>query len=605
MLNFFHRRQAGQKKRAPSEDIEDDSEGFDLKEIASPRPTKRSKSSLEDPLLRPSSLPPPPQKSSFPASSALTNEGNGRPSSRLPSPASPAPFQPPWLPASYLSSSSSIAEQENGQQLQSPTSANLMHHWAPPSDSRAFPLAPHTRSNLDGETLSLLPSNRPGLRVLSIDPFKEATTNVPSSYNANDFERKKSFAVTAHQYHVESTMPGGWRSTNNKIDRTSLRQPEQTYEQEGPHFTANDPLGGIKAELLDVMKDPPPIFQANLIATTQRLAGRCGLYPTCYELRDITEPDASKAALVGGFADIFKGTFRGRPVCLKTIRRNKQVDLERFMKVVSKEAILWGQLRHPNLLPFYGIYRFKNSISLVSPWMEHGNVNDFLTNSKDSNRVILTYDVAKGLEFLHQHDIIHGDLKGANVLVNEHGRICLGDFGLSSVSSKEIVAFTSVSTMASKGGTVRWQAPELFNHEADEDTQNTKSSDIYAWACVAYEIFAGEVPFAQLSRETTIMHRVANGHRPTRPLGTGPSWRIWGLTETIWTLMESCWHVDPTKRPTIGVVITQLETGLPQGQDKYAYGAEHLSPGQFREMARSWSDGIELSVAAFERLFET
>ncbi|KAG6846373.1 hypothetical protein H0H93_014379, partial [Arthromyces matolae] len=119
--------------------------------------------------------------------------------------------------------------------------------------------------------------------------------------------------------------------------------------------------------------------------------------------------------------------------------------------------------------------------------MEHGDIRKYLEHYTDSNRVSLALDVARGLEFLHSNGVVHGDLKGENVLVNDTGRACLADFGLSSISDKDILAWTSMSSAASKGGTVRWQAPELFDPEGDEEIRNSQETDIYAWACVAYE----------------------------------------------------------------------------------------------------------------------
>ena len=62
------------------------------------------------------------------------------------------------------------------------------------------------------------------------------------------------------------------------------------------------------------------------------------------------------------------------------------------LKAFSREAVLWGQLSHSNLLPFYGIYRLEDThrrICLVSPWMENGNVNDFLEKEPDFPRISL------------------------------------------------------------------------------------------------------------------------------------------------------------------------------------------------------------------------
>ncbi|KAG6824283.1 hypothetical protein H0H92_007345 [Tricholoma furcatifolium] len=351
------------------------------------------------------------------------------------------------------------------------------------------------------------------------------------------------------------------------------------------------------------MINQPTSIHRHLIAATQRLAGASGLYPTCYELDGVTDTGIYQCS--GGFADVFKADFRGQAVCLKTIRLNSRTDSEHFLKVFSKEAILWGQLHHPNVLPFYGIYRIKDRISFVAPWMENGDISKFLKQNQSSNRVLLSIDVAQGLEFLHKNHIVHGDLKGGNILVNESGRACVADFGLSSVSDREILAWTSYSSVASRGGTVRWQAPELFNLDGEEEVHNTKASDIYAWAFVAYEIFTGEVPFAHLFRDATIVNRVLAGERPARPANPSLSWSAWGLTEDIWKLMETCWNSDPAQRPNVSVVIERLKWALPRKIQKDAEAqtnGDSLSPGQFRKMARGEVDQTELSVETLDNL---
>lgn len=118
--------------------------------------------------------------------------------------------------------------------------------------------------------------------------------------------------------------------------------------------------------------------------------------------------------------------------------------------------------------------------------------------------MIKSLDVAYGLAYLHENDIIHGDLKGvgfrapplttiliisqANILVHNSGRALLADFGLSAVTDPQILKWTSQSSAASKGGTTRWQAPELFDMDTDETVNNSKASDVYALGCVLYEV---------------------------------------------------------------------------------------------------------------------
>ncbi|KAG6917745.1 hypothetical protein DXG01_001283 [Tephrocybe rancida] len=152
-------------------------------------------------------------------------------------------------------------------------------------------------------------------------------------------------------------------------------------------------------------------FKGNLIVATQRLSRRTGLYPKCYNLEDIEMVEDHPVA-AGSFADIYKGRFLGQAVCLKVIRVYQNSHVQSFLKQFSAEAILWGQLSHLNLLPVYGLYRFSGRLCLVSPWMENGDISRFLTEHPNVTRPLLVLDVASGIAYLHEKDIVHGDLKG-------------------------------------------------------------------------------------------------------------------------------------------------------------------------------------------------
>ncbi|KAG6887213.1 hypothetical protein C0992_013363 [Termitomyces sp. T32_za158] len=225
--------------------------------------------------------------------------------------------------------------------------------------------------------------------------------------------------------------------------------------------------------------------------------------------------------------------------------------IEHFLKLYSKEAILWGQLSHPNILPIYGLFHREKCICFVSLWMSNGNINEYLKKNPGAPRQKLAVDVASGLQYLHSEGIIHGDLKGVNVLVDDAGRACLADFGLSSVSDPSIISWTSASAPSSKGGTKGWQAPELFPDD-QRTVKNTEASDMYAWGCVCMEIFTGKHP--QFRR-----------YPMTRVEVPSPSWTDWGLTEEIWSCMERCWDQEPSNRPSAGDVVHFLSTAPQMG----------------------------------------
>ncbi|KAF8068001.1 kinase-like domain-containing protein [Lyophyllum atratum] len=329
-------------------------------------------------------------------------------------------------------------------------------------------------------------------------------------------------------------------------------------------------------------------FRRNLVVATQRLSRSAGLYPTCYSLGDV-ELVGDHPVAAGGFADIHRGRFLGHAVCLKVIRVYQTSHIHSFLKQFSAEAILWGQLSHPNVLPIYGLYRYGSRPCLVSPWMENGDLNSFLSRYPQTNRILLVSDVASGVDYLHTNDIIHGDLKGANILVSSSWRAVLADFGLSSVSDTNILHWTSHSSVGSKGGSIRWQAPELFDIDNDDIVDNSKASDVYAFSCVCYEIFTGNIPFFEVPRDSAVMLKVKAGARPSRPPVLSPAWASWGLTDIIWALMRACWNTDPNQRPTIQSIVTQHASKVPV-DDRQSESRNLLTPAHFRDSVVGGAD---------------
>ncbi|KAF9259325.1 kinase-like protein, partial [Marasmius fiardii PR-910] len=196
-----------------------------------------------------------------------------------------------------------------------------------------------------------------------------------------------------------------------------------------------------------------------------------------------------------------------------------------------KETLLWNQLNHPNLLPFLGVTTvlLTGKVALVSPWMVNGPITNFLKLKPRHDRLKVLLEIIAGITYLHSHNIVHGDIKGANVLVDEYGQCYLGDFGLAITSFTTILLNSTTSGIVK--GTTRWMAPELFTTSEDSELVSSteqvcaKSSkhnttklarDIYAFACTTYEIIAGEPPFSQLT-DVQVMFKVLGGERPQRP----------------------------------------------------------------------------------------
>ncbi|KAG6917750.1 hypothetical protein DXG01_001288 [Tephrocybe rancida] len=280
---------------------------------------------------------------------------------------------------------------------------------------------------------------------------------------------------------------------------------------------------------------PEERLRRDLVVATRRLSSKTDLYPRRFVLEGV-ERRGQEPVLDSGYADIFKGVFKGKPA-------------------IAREAILWGQLSHPNLLPFYGMCRIGQRLALVSPWASNGTIVEYLKSAPAANRILLCLDVAKALAYLHDSKVVHGDLKGANILVDGYGHAYLSDFGLSGIHDPDILHWASQSTAVSKGGTTRWQAPELFKpeqdtmngHESDKGfvLPNTKASDVYALAWL--------LPFYEYHRDAVIIQKVSAGSRPSRPAELKH-----GLTDSIWTVMISCWDSNASNRPAVQKIVSHL-----------------------------------------------
>ncbi|KAG6853806.1 hypothetical protein C0991_001257 [Blastosporella zonata] len=330
----------------------------------------------------------------------------------------------------------------------------------------------------------------------------------------------------------------------------------------------------IILELCQVLLDSSDLahdVRRQIVTAMQRLAGKTNSFPSYFFIHRPISLDNEYAVSSGSFGDIYKATLNNETLCLKVLRANQTI-LQKLAKSFAREAILWSQLSHPGVLPFYGLYVFRSQLSFVSPWAENGCVMDFLSQHKIGiDRNLLCLDTAMGIDYLHARGVIHGDIKSANVLVDRSGRAYLADFGLSNIDDPQIVHWTSQSSVASKGGSVRWQAPELHRAESDDDfdpeksptVHNTEKSDIFAWGCLCYEIFTNRVPFYHIRLPTTVMLRILEGQIPLRPKAEDPVWLENGLTKSIWHLLEECWKSDPAVRPDMSTIVSRLSLEIP------------------------------------------
>ncbi|KAK0234607.1 kinase-like domain-containing protein [Armillaria nabsnona] len=261
----------------------------------------------------------------------------------------------------------------------------------------------------------------------------------------------------------------------------------------------------------------------------------------------------------GAFSDVWKGKWwdlvegKERAVAVKFLRpvmvQNKK---EKLLKRLQAEVLTWHYLCHMNVSQLYGIVQSENRVGMVSAWCEYGTIRHYLKNvNPKADRMKLMHQIASGVAYLHDFKplIIHGDLKGSNILIDHQGYAIISDFGLSKVMSD----FSASSFFA---GSTRWMAPEIVralveDRSEDNMPQVTTASDVYAFGSVCLEVMTGVLPYPCRKHDPGVMIDIMRGIKPSMgaPMPDCKALKV---------LLNRCWNEASALRPKMEDVLQYL-----------------------------------------------
>jgi serine/threonine protein kinase len=262
----------------------------------------------------------------------------------------------------------------------------------------------------------------------------------------------------------------------------------------------------------------------------------------------------------GGMATVYlaQDLRHKRQVALKVLRPELSAVLggDRFLNEITVTA----NLQHPHILQLYDSGDADGLLYYVMPFVEGESLRDRLNRERQlavGDAVRIAGTIASALDFAHKRSVIHRDIKPENVLFQD-GVALVADFGISvavSTAGGDRLTETGLSL-----GTPAYMSPEQIAGERELDAR----SDVYALACVTYEMLAGDPPFMASNPQAVMAKHITD---PAPPIAT----------------------TRPSVSPAIATALAKALSKVPA--DRYgsagAFAAALTSPDEPMSRARS------------------
>ena len=198
-----------------------------------------------------------------------------------------------------------------------------------------------------------------------------------------------------------------------------------------------------------------------------------------------------------------------RQVAVKLLQPALAED-EAFLKRFRAEARAVAALNHPNVLQVYDWGEEDHVPFLVTEYLAGGSLSDLLSGGallSPEQAALVGQQAASGLAYAHQRGLVHRDVKPANILFDDEGRLRITDFGV----ARALAEASWTEPIGAMIGTVRYASPEQAEGQAVDGR-----ADVYSLGLVLYEALTGDLPFVGETPLATLRARVGKSlpHNP-------------------------------------------------------------------------------------------
>ncbi|XP_019335334.1 mitogen-activated protein kinase kinase kinase 4 isoform X4 [Alligator mississippiensis] len=226
----------------------------------------------------------------------------------------------------------------------------------------------------------------------------------------------------------------------------------------------------------------------------------------------------------------------GELMAMKEIRF--QPNDHKTIKETADELKIFEGIKHPNLVRYFGVELHREEMYIFMEYCDEGTLEE-VSKLGLQEHVIRLYSkqITIAINVLHEHGIVHRDIKGANIFLTSSGLIKLGDFGCS-VKLKNNTQ-TMPGEVNSTLGTAAYMAPEVITRAKGEG--HGRAADIWSLGCVVIEMVTGKRPWHEYEHNFQIMYKVGMGHKPPIPERVSPEGK---------DFLSHCLESDPKMRWT-------------------------------------------------------
>jgi serine/threonine protein kinase len=283
----------------------------------------------------------------------------------------------------------------------------------------------------------------------------------------------------------------------------------------------------------------------------------------------------------GGLLAVKQVTLAGNPQDAKFVEQ---------MRALETEITLLSPLSHENIVQCFGCDRDGDELNIFLELVPGGSITSLLQKFgpfPEAMCSVYTRQLLSGLEYLHANRIIHRDIKGANILVDNNGVVKLADFGAS--KQLQTVTMTGGGGEMSLKGTPYWMAPEVI-----KQTGHGRQADIWSLGCTVIEMLTGKPPWVQFNTQVSALFHIASSKDPPQlPSNVSPACRSFLLLcfdrnpkfrPNAHHLLQHDFVRDATHMPNLKDDSQAMDTSHLQAIDVYAAAAyRSLSDGTSAE----------------------